>query len=323
MPIEDSSDAARSVKPRWIWRALGLSIPLHLAVFSLLYFGGMHLLESEMIRAHERDSQLLLMAAVNSLHLAMGDDARDAVRRRLAELAAAQAGMNLHLWSTSGEHIAGKDLAKDLDGLSGERRSRDVEGFLKTLEDERFWLHRSGEGEPYLRGMVRIRADVSCQPCHDPGETRGVASTTRDLGQEFGDLRRRLLLLVGAAAVVWGLLATVLNRMTARAFERSAARVRADLDADVGTRSPTAATQILDPMSTALFESLRRSLGDQRRREENFASHLHQAGWPPSAAWPPAWRTRSRILWRVSRVPSKSFATRPATPRRSRFTLRC
>jgi signal transduction histidine kinase len=291
MPVEELRNTAKSVKPRWIWRALGLSIPLHLTVFSLLYFGGRALLESEMIDAHERNSQLLLMAAVNSLHLAMGDDARDAVRRRLAELVAAQEETNLHLWSASGgsglpgsglpgsghpEHIAGKDL----DSLPREIMARDVEEFLKTSEDQRFWLDRSGDGEPYLRGLVRIRADVSCRPCHDPGETRGVASMTRELGRELGGLRRRLLLFVGIGAVVWVLLAAVLHRITTRAFERSAARVRADLD-DAGdgatTSSPSAATQILDPMSTALFESLRRSLKDQRRREEHFATRLHYA----------------------------------------------
>lgn len=287
MPVEDSHDPGRpdpgrpdpgrpdpaeSVKPRWIWRALGLSIPLHLAVFSLLYFGGLYLLQDEIVRARSRDSHFLLSTAVNNLHLVMAGGSPEEVRQRLAELAASHRPLSLRLWSAGGEPIApgpGSDP-------SAASEASEVGAFLSTLEDERFWLEERGNG-PTLRGMVRIRTDQRCQPCHDPGQTRGVASLTRDLSPEIGDLRWRLLLYVVVGAVVWGVLAAVLNRMTALTFKRSAARVRADIDAagdGSAAAPPPASTRILDPMSTALFESLRRSLEDQRKREEDFASRL-------------------------------------------------
>ncbi len=290
MPVEESNWTARrdparpdpgrpdprnpdpeSVKPRWIWRTLGLSIPLHLAVFGMLYFGGMYLLEREMIRAHERDAQLLLLAAVNNLHLIMQNDSRDEARQQSAELAAAHRQLRLHLWTAAGEHISGGDS-----DLPAPREASHVEAFLGAPESERFWLDRSGDGGPYLRGMVRLRTDERCQPCHEPGETRGVASMTQDLSPEIREQRSRLLLYVGVAAIAWGLLAAALNRMTARAFKRSAATVQAHLDAPAGVSSPSpgAAAQILDPMSTALFDSLRRSLDEHRQREEAFASRL-------------------------------------------------
>ncbi len=278
MPVEENHHIARPVKPRWIWRALGLSIPLHLAVFSLLFLGCMYLLEGEMIRAHERDSQLLLLAAVNNLHLVMQDDSREQERKRLAELAAAHQRLSLHLWNADGEHISGGDS-----DLSAPEEARDIAAFLAAPEDARFWVDRTSSGPPgqgpFLRGVVRIRTDASCLPCHEPGRTEGAASMTRDLGPEIRDQRSRLLLYVGVGAVVWGLLAAVLHRMTARAFQRSAARIRADLDApgESATGEPTAAAHILDPMSTALFESLRHALDEQRRHEEDFASRLQHA----------------------------------------------
>ncbi len=276
MTTAETRDAGGSVKPRWLWRTLGFSIPLHAAVFALAYFGGMHLVESEMIRGLGRESQRSLSTAVESLHLTMRDESREELLRRLSEFLAAHQDQHLHLWSAGGEHLAG-DLA---DHPLAEQDAVDVAEFTRQDRGEFFWLARAPAGGPYLRGMVRLDTDARCLPCHEPGQTRGVLSMTRSLSSEIGEARRRLSWWVGLGIVSWVVLMVVVTRLTAQTFERSAARVRADLDAGVdgaAARTPSMAAQILDPTSLALFESLRRHLKAQQRREEDVASRLQHA----------------------------------------------
>ncbi len=264
-----------SVKPRWLLRTFGFSIPLHAAVFGLLYFGGMRLVESEMIRGYGQESRHSLSTAVDTLHLTMQEMPREEQLRRLTEFLSSHQEQRLHLWSPAAEHLAG-DLA---DHPLGEEDAGDVAAFLSEGEDQRFWLLRE-DGGPFLRGLIRVETDGRCVPCHDAGETRGVLSMTRSLNQEVGDVRRRLGFWIALGILTWAGLMVVINRMTAQAFERSAARVRADLDAGgsgAGAAAPGVAAQILDPTSSALFESLRRHLEEQERREEDFASRLHHA----------------------------------------------
>ena len=84
MTQKESGNAARSVKPRWWLRTLGFSVPLHAGVFALLYFGGMWLLESEMVRGYGRESQHSMLTALESLHLTMRDESRASVLARLS-----------------------------------------------------------------------------------------------------------------------------------------------------------------------------------------------------------------------------------------------
>lgn len=275
MAVEENQGLARSVKRRWQLRTFGFSIPLHAAVFALLYFGGIRLLERELVRAYGHESRHALATAIRSLHLTMADQPRDEQLRRLTEYLAAHQELHLQLWSTTGEHLAGDLSAHPL----AAQDAGEVGEFLGGPAGQRFWLARS-DGGPFVRGLVRLDTDERCVPCHEPGQTRGILSMSRSLSSEIGRARRRLGFWVALGILTWGGLVVVVNRLTAQALERSAARVRADLDAGgsgARARSPSMAAQILDPTSLALFESLRGHLEEQEQREQDFASRLHHA----------------------------------------------
>ena len=153
---------------RWVWRTLLLSVPLHLMVFSLLFFGGVRLVEDEMLEAHARDSQMLLELAVDNLHLAMLGAAEDPepeveVHRRLRELATSYEALSLRIFDAAGQQIAGE--------AAEARDAQEVIEILAGGPEERFWLLRQDEGT-FMRGILRIRADERCVPCHDDGELR-------------------------------------------------------------------------------------------------------------------------------------------------------
>lgn len=253
----------KPLKLRWNWRTLLLTIPLHLLVFALLYFGGSWLVLGEVLKAHAGDSQVLLESAVGNLHLAMSSEPRAQVHERLRELVASFGPLNLEIYDAKGRPITGE---------SGDAPA-DLEALLPPDTEKQFWLDRQG-GTTSMRGVVRIRADASCLPCHQEGEVRGLATMRRDLTPQVEAVRHWLRFWVFLGMGTWIAVAILVNQLMVRSVRHSAERVRADLD---GTHPGTPAPGLLDPASTAIFESLSRALQDQRRREEHLADRMHHA----------------------------------------------
>ncbi len=257
-------ELSEPTKLRWNWRTLVLTIPLHLLVFALLYFGGTRLVEQEVLRAHASDSEILLEAAVRNLHLVMTADPEAEVYQRLTELTSSFSAVELQIFDAAGRRVAGES----------DEGERDVAEALAGGTEERFWLTREG-GTTSMHGLMRIRADETCLPCHEVGEVRGVASMRRDLSAQVAAVNGRLRFWVVLGIAVWIVVAGLVNRMMVRSARRSAEQVQADLDAShPGTPRPGV---LLDPASAAIFESLARTLHDQRRREEHLADRMHHA----------------------------------------------
>lgn len=249
-------------KLRWNWRTLLLTIPLHLLVFALLYYGGSWLILDEVLKAHAGDSQILLESAVRNLHLAMSAEPKAQVHERLRELVASFGPLNLEIYDAGGRPITGDAGA-----------APDLEKLLPPDAEDRFWLDRQG-GTTAMRGVVRIRADASCVPCHEEGEVRGLATMRRDLTPQVEAVRHWLRFWVFLGMGTWIGVAVLVNQVMVRSAKQSLKRVRADLDA---THPGSPAPGLLDPASAAVFESLSRALQDQRRREEHLADRMHHA----------------------------------------------
>ena len=248
-------------------RTLLLVVPVHIAAFTLLFFGTMQVVEHEMLRAHSLDARHLLEEVVQDLHPLMVGHDREEIPRAVGEYASAHRLLDLKIFRRTGAEIGSLD-----------RAAPEVAAFLAGTEEEFFRFDRDGK-QVSMYGMRRVRSEGVCIECHQPAESLGAATMRLDLTDQMGaahwSLRRNLAMLIAG----WALLVGVVNIGLGSLTRRSLARLQMDaIPGDSSRpRSKDASGLFLDPVSAELYESLRILLESQHSREAEVANRLRRA----------------------------------------------
>jgi signal transduction histidine kinase len=249
-------------------------VPIHLVAFSALYFGTLRLLERAYVEAGAAAAQAQLDQAVREMPFLV-QAARAGKNPHVFEhLMAAHLPIRLRLYRTDATPIGLGTVSAD---------PAEVELVRAFLADatasEQSWVEEVGDRR-WVRGLVRLRAEPMCTPCHAVGETRGVASMRIDFTDRLvairGLLGRRLTLLLGA----WLLLIAGVTLVVQRSVRRSAERLEAELHAaSTGGETPAAgiARVPLDPVAAEVHRALRDLLRRQREREHDVVRQLAHA----------------------------------------------
>jgi signal transduction histidine kinase len=247
-----------------LWGVLGI----HVGAFAVLYMGTFGLLERASAEAGVTAARFQLDDAVRTMpFLWMGVH-----RHGFPTVLAAHESLGLRLYRRDGSPVDAAHLSVD------PREVAEVRSFLASPRVSDSWISRENERE-WARGVVRIRAGTSCQPCHQPGSTLGAATMKVDFTaplQEIRDgLTRRMALLLGA----WVALLAGITLVVQRTVARAGLRLRADLAAAGGgsAGAPPPPLVPLDPVTAEVHRSLREVLQRQRERETQVASRLARA----------------------------------------------
>ena len=248
-------------------------VPIHLAAFSALYFGTLRLLERAYVEAGAAAEAQLDQAVREMPFLVQA--ARSGRNPHVFEhLMAAHLPIRLRLYRSDATPIG-------LRTVSGDPAEVElVRAFLAEPEPaERIWVEEVDDRQ-WVRGLVRLRAEPMCAPCHQVGEVRGVASMRIDFTDRLNAIRsllgRRLTLLLGA----WLLLLAGVTLLVQRTVRRSAERLEAEMEAaTTGGLTPAEglSTVPLDPVAAEVHRSLRDVLRRQREREHHVVRQLAHA----------------------------------------------
>jgi signal transduction histidine kinase len=256
-------------------RFWGVIVPIHLAAFAALYLGTLQLLERAYVEAGASAAEAQLEQAVREMPFLV-QAARSGRNPHVFEhLMAAHLPIRLRLYRSDGTPIGLRTVSADPAEVELVRE------FLARDEPaERVWVEEIDQRQ-WVRGLVRLRAEPMCTPCHAVGEVRGVASMRIDFTDRLISIRdllgRRLALLLGA----WLLLLAGVTLVVQRTVRRSAARLEAELEAaSSGAATPAeavAAVPPLDPVAAEVHRTLRELLRRQREREHHVVRQLAHA----------------------------------------------
>jgi hypothetical protein len=255
-------------------RFWGVLVPVHLAAFAALYLGTLQLLERAYVEAGASAARAQLEQAVREMPFLV-QAARSGRNPHVFEhLMAAHLPIRLRLYRSDGTPIGLRTISADPAEVELVREFLAPDG-----PAERVWVEMVGERQ-WVRGLVRLRAEPMCTPCHAVGEVRGVATMRIDFTDRLDSIRdllgRRLTLLLGA----WLLVIAGVTILVQRTVRRSAARLEAELEATsagVPTPNEGLAAVPLDPVAAEVHRTLRQLLRRQREREHHVVRQLAHA----------------------------------------------
>ncbi len=243
-------------------------VPLHLIAFLVLYVASLRLLEVTFVQAGSEAPRELVERSLTQLgEVAEVRNLMPGRRHFFNLVVGANRSIDLQLFDPEGVPLAPVTTMPS-----------QLLGFLQEEAEERFWLDREGAVEK-LRGFFRVVSDERCSECHAAGEPLAVVSVATDISRPMVRLRRRmrrnLALLIGAWALVLG----VVTITAKKAVARSVQRLEEDLEAaEVGRAGSVKSSDlVLDPVAGRLHRSLRRFLERRREREEEVADRLAHA----------------------------------------------
>ncbi|MCM2268978.1 MAG: ATP-binding protein [Thermoanaerobaculia bacterium] len=255
-------------------RFWGVVVPIHLVAFSALYLGTLRLLERAYVEAGASAAEAQLEQAVREMPFLV-QAARSGRNPHVFEhLMAAHLPIRLRLYRTDATPIGLRTVSGDAAEVELVRE------FLARDEPaEKVWVEEVGERQ-WVRGLVRLRAEPMCAPCHVVGEVRGAASMRIDFTDRLSSIRdllgRRLTFLLGA----WLLVIAGVTLVVQRTVRRSAERLEAELEAaSTGAAAPpdSHAGVPLDPVAAEVHRTLRELLRRQREREHHVVRQLAHA----------------------------------------------
>ena len=246
-------------------------VPIHLAAFSVLYFGTLRLLERAYAEAGATAARFQLDQAVREMPF-MVQAARSGRNPHVFEhLLAAHRPIQLRLYRPDTTPIGLGSVSGEAEEL-GRLRDFLVDGERR----ERIWVEES-TGHHWVRGIVRVQGDAICSPCHQVGATLGVATMRIDFTPQIEAIERllgrRVALLLGA----WMALLAMVSLVVQRTVRRSAERLEADFVSAAGDSELAAPDLPLDPVAAEVHRSLRKLLQRQRERESHVARQLAHA----------------------------------------------
>lgn len=256
---------ARIPSPRR--RILLLVVPIHIAAFTLLFFGIMRLVELEILNAHSLDARHLLEEAVQDLHPLMVGHEKEEIPGAIGAYADTHKLLDLRLYRSNGAEVG-----------SGNRVDPRVEAFLAGSEDDNFRFDRDGK-KVTMHGMRRVRSEAECVECHSPAANLGAATMQLDLTDQMaaahGSIKRNLAILIAGWALLVGTVNFWLGRTTRRSLARF--RQRESLEELSPQKSADASGLLLDPVSAELYESLRSLREKQLNLDADLANRLRRA----------------------------------------------
>lgn len=233
-------------------------LPVHVVAFVVLYLGTVHTVQTEILRTHSHDAQMMLAEAVRDLHPSMCATDRSQIPAQVGEFVRSHRLLDLGIYRATGEPM----------GTVADPEPA-VRSFLETDDSDRFEIDREGNTTS-LRGLLRLRSEGSCNECHSPGEVLGAATMRLDLTPHVEEAHSRVEKTLGFLIVGWGLVVGVLNIGLTTVARRSLSRMEAGGNAEVDVPEV-----ILDPVSSALYGRLRGVIDSQREREREVTSRLH------------------------------------------------
>ncbi len=251
-------------------RTLGVLVPLHLAAFVGLYLATFHLVKSEVIGSsttaareellHEL-GEVAVVARVHPGNLPGG--------HQFEPFLAAHRKYDMQLFLPDGTLLAGQSATFTPSAF-------EIRRFAASEEPDRFWMTTDEEGS-WVRGLSRLVAEESCQPCHKLGETRAIASINLDVTPRMDSLRGRLRGNLAALILIWIGLVGFSTSLVRRRAQREARRLEAELTAAATGRPQTgevAPALAFDPVSAELHKSVRRFLRRQQQARAEMTSRL-------------------------------------------------
>jgi len=177
--------------------------------------------------------------------------------------------IGLRLYRADGTRIGSTNISSDPDDVAAVRE------FMGGGANARTWVEDEGERK-WVRGVMRLTSNITCQPCHASDQTLGYATMKLDFTEQLGEIRQvlrdRVLALLGSWLALVGVVAVVVQRTV----RRSARRLEAELSAAAAGKSEGGATSALplDPVAAELHRSLRQFLERQRQRDAEVADRL-------------------------------------------------
>jgi signal transduction histidine kinase len=253
-------------------RLWGLLVPIHVAAFAVLYAGTYGLL----VRAHSdaaaAAARYQLDQAVRDMPFLVQSSRPGRTPHVFEHLLVAHQAIALRIYRPDGTPLGGSFLSGDPAEI--ER----VQRFLADGERQQAsWIERDGE-RAWARGLVRLTAGTACTPCHEPGDTVGAATMRADFTAELAGIRAELGGRVALLLAAWVALVAGMALLVQRTVRRSAARLRADLDAAAAGGAPRTDERApglpLDPVAAEVHRGLRELLRQQRERESRVATRL-------------------------------------------------
>jgi signal transduction histidine kinase len=191
----------------------------------------------------------------------------------LNHLFASYQGIGLKLYGHAGQALGPAGAPPDADESARVRRL-----ITEARRPNEVWI-QTKDGRQLVRGMVRLKAEDACLPCHTAGMTLGAATMRIDLTEELSGIRsllhKRVALLLGT----WILLVGAVAFFVQSTVQKSASGLEADLAAAASGSSevPKLPELSLDPATAELHGRLRDFLRRQREREAEVASRLARA----------------------------------------------
>jgi len=243
-------------------------VPLHLIAFLALYVGTSKLLEKAYGEAGVEAARQRLEQVVREMPFFVPRGIGAANPHVFTHALAAHGDIDLKLFDSRGKPLGIGTVAP---GTS----SPEIREFLASGDPRQVWLERWGPRE-IVYGRTRLVADSGCMPCHTAGAVLGAASMRIDYTGPLAAMRTHLRGNLVLLLTVWVALLGISAAAVKMTVSRSAASLRADLDAAAsGSRSgELAAPLVLDPVSAEVHRSLRDFLVRQHQREAEIASRL-------------------------------------------------
>ncbi|MEO8197104.1 MAG: ATP-binding protein [Thermoanaerobaculia bacterium] len=266
--------ARRALAPSKV-RFWGLLVPIHLAAFAALYFGTFALLERAYRQAASTAARFQLDEAVRDMPLLSAAEMAATGARNphtFAGTLAANHPIGLRLYRRDGTPLGSTNLS--VDRAEQER----VRAFLADpAARAETWIETDAQSRQWVRGLVRLNAEVSCARCHEAGSTRGAAAMRIDFTEPLREIHTAMRWRIGWLLGAWVTLIAAVTIFVQWTVRRSAARLGEELrataeggTADLGSRSSLP----LDPVAAEVHRGLRELLSRQRQREADVAVRL-------------------------------------------------
>ena len=274
---ENSAPPAPRPPRRWPFnldparvRFWGVVVPIHVGAFATLYFGTYGLLERGYSQAGATAARQQLEQAVRAMPFLMPSQAGSRNPHIFGHLLAAHEPIGLRLYSAEAAPLGARNISPDRAEIAHVRE------FLRSSSRDDVWVEEDG-GRSWVRGIVRLRAETACSPCHVPGITLGAATMKLDYTDELTEIRHALRWRVGLLLAAWVTLVGGLAVLVQYTVRRSVRRLEADLQAATAGQAADEPPRLelpLDPAAAELHRSLRSFLARQHEREQQVASRL-------------------------------------------------
>ncbi len=252
-------------------RFWGILVPIHVSAFATLYFGTYGLLERGYSQAGATAARQQLEQAVRAMPFLMPSPGSSRNPHIFGHLLAAHEPIGLRLYDAAATPLGSRNVSPDRDEMARVRE------FLGSSSRDDVWVEEEG-GRSWVRGIVRLKADAACSPCHVAGMTLGAATMKLDYTEELREIRGALRWRVGALLLAWVTLVFGLAVAVQYTVRRSVRRLEADLQAatagQAAAEPPERLELPLDPAAAELHRSLRAFLARQREREPQVATRL-------------------------------------------------